>query len=177
MTVTYQSCGHPAPSVVVSLESWKEARARRTGEHYDGSGTIGCGSDTSNRFDISGKVALVTEGRRGLGLALAQGLVFWSGLWCTAELEGTGEVRIEDLFIRVRVQERRAAVTAVLHNDGAIPRKVTVGAVVRPWPEIRLAPSASGDSFQSLSTPLELPAGGSVPVELPLDTTGAALPQ
>jgi beta-galactosidase len=99
---------------------------------------------------------------------LRGGLKFGPGLWRTVELEGTSEVHTEDLFIRPRVEKRCALITASLFNGGAAPRRVSVRAVARPH-------SRPGAVFEGAEVPLELPAGGSAPVELTLDMPGAPL--
>jgi hypothetical protein len=99
---------------------------------------------------------------------LRGGLKFGPGLWRTVELEQTGEVRAEDLFIRPRVQTRQAVVAAELHNDGAARRRVSVQAVARPR-------TGQGASFQSEPLVVELPAAGCAPLHVTLDMPGAGL--
>ena len=59
----------------------------------------------------------------------------WAGpsIYCGVELERTREVRIEDLFIRPRIDEREAWVTATLHNDGSEARRVNPVARTTAW--------------------------------------------
>jgi hypothetical protein len=99
-------------------------------------------------------------------LGFRGGLIFGSGLWRTVELEGTAELRLEDLFIRPRLARRRADVAATLCNDGPRARQVTLRAVARPA-------SGRGPGFEVRSRPLRVAAGRSTPVTLTLDMPGA----
>ena len=54
------------------------------------------------------------------------------GIYCGVELERTGDVRIEDLFIRPRIDESEAWVSAVLYNDTPKAQKVRLRTRVRP---------------------------------------------
>lgn len=101
-------------------------------------------------------------------VGLRGGLNFGPGLWRTVELEGTSDIHMEEVFIRPRVRERGASIAALLFNRSAVARQVAVQAVARPV-------SGRGAAYESVTATLDLPAGGSAPVELNLAMPDAAL--
>ena len=99
-------------------------------------------------------------------LGLRGGLAFGPGVYRSVELERTGPVRIEDLFVRPRVGEQSTWVEALAYNDSHEDVTVTARASVRP--------ASGGDTaFEAQSTPVAIPAGQGRPISLAVDMPGA----
>lgn len=98
------------------------------------------------------------------------GGVYWGGpsLYCGVELEQTGDIRIEDLFIRPRIDEQEAWVTASIYNDNSEAIQVSPTVRVRSWNDDGFAQETSDDA-------LTIEPGEVVDISIEVDMGGCKL--
>lgn len=90
------------------------------------------------------------------------------GLYLGVELEQTADIRIEELFIRPRIDEMEAWVSAVVHNDGTEEKNVTIEVEACSWPKNQQVNEAE-------TLAVQLAPGESKPVSLKIDMKGCDL--
>jgi len=128
-------------------------------------------SQVSVKFDATdaacpGEENVLTVELPWRDLGLRGGLAFGPGIYRSVEMERTGDLRLEDLFVRPCVPDHRVEITATLHNDSVRDLAVSAHARVRPA-EVR------EPAFQHQTSPAAVPAGQCHALSVSVDMPGA----